>query len=260
MIFLRTCSGLCNRLRTMASGMRLAREFGKKLHVFWRVDSDMNACFTDLFFVPKGMVVNESEPESLFSRFLFNPKNHFATMPEDRDRFLSRALLKRGRGLLVHTDWANFYPTHDYHWLKPLPFIQEHIDEVKAVWGVGLIGLHIRRTDNEMSIRYSPLSLFEDKIRDELRKNPNQRFFLATDDVLTKELLCTEFGDSVLTRDGVAARNMRKGVQDAVIDLYLLASCTKVYGSYYSSFSETAAHIGCIPLEKLTVEGVQCEQ
>lgn len=260
MIFLRTCSGLCNRLRTMASGMRLAREFGKKLHVFWRVDSDMNACFTDLFFVPKGMVVNESEPESLFSRVLFNPKNHFATMPEDRDRFLSRALLKRGRGLLVHTDWANFYPTHDYYWLKPLPFIQEHIDEVKAVLGTGLIGLHIRRTDNEMSIRYSPLSLFEDKIRDVLMKNPNQKFFLATDDVLTKELLCNKFGDSVLTRDSVAARNMRKGVQDAVIDLYSLASCTKVYGSYYSSFSETAAHIGCIPLEKLTVEGVQREQ
>lgn len=99
----------------------------------------MNACFTDLFFVPKGMVVNESEPESLFSRVLFNPKNHFATMPEDRDRFLSRALLKRGRGLLVHTDWANFYPTHDYYWLKPLPFIQEHIDEVKAVLETGLI-------------------------------------------------------------------------------------------------------------------------
>ena len=256
MICIRTCSGLCNRLRTMASGLRLAREFGRHLNVFWRVDSDMNARFTDIFQAPQDMSVYESCPESLVSRVLFNPKNLFATMPDQRDRFLAKALAKKGRGLLMHTDWSNFYPTYDYSWLRLCPDMQVWITELQASFGAGLMGLHIRRTDNDMSIRYSPLSLFEDKIREELKRDPRQRFFLATDDEPTKRILREEFNDAILTREGVAARNMKNGVKDAVADLYLLANCTKLYGSYYSSFSETAAYIGRIPLERLVVKGV----
>lgn len=44
------------------------------------------------------------------------------------------------------------------------------------------VGIHIRRTDMDRSIRYSPDHLFHSKI-DELAKTyPNVRIFLCTDD------------------------------------------------------------------------------
>lgn len=256
MILIRTCSGLCNRLRTMAAGLRLAREFNTKCHVFWRLDREMNARFTDLFELPCDLIVHESEPESLLSRLLFNPRNHIATMPDSRDRYVERALHSKGRGLLAHTDFTDFYSSHDFSWLCPKPKIMACIENAKHALGEHLIGLHIRRTDNAMSIQYSPLSLFEAQIESNLREDPSHRFFLASDDVLTKKILQEKYGGCILTRSNVAARNETNGVLDAVIDLFLLSSCEKIYGSYYSSFSQTAAFIGNIPFEQLIIKGV----
>ena len=256
MILVRTCSGLCNRLRTMASGLRLAREFNKKCHVFWRLDREMNARFTDLFELPHDLIVHESEPESLLSRLLFNPKNHIATMPESRDKYVERALRSKGCGWLAHTDFTDFYPSHDFSWLCPKTKILACIENERQALGEHLIGLHIRRTDNAMSIQYSPLSLFEAQIESNLRRNPDQRFFLASDDALTKRHLKEKYGDCILTRPHVAARNEANGVLDAVIDLFLLSFCEKIYGSYYSSFTQTAAFLGNIPFEQLTIKGV----
>lgn len=256
MILIRTCSGLCNRLRTMAAGLRLAREFNKKCHVFWRLDREMNARFTDLFELPHDLIVHESEPESLLSRLLFNPRNHIATMPESRGKYVERALHYKGSGLLAHTDFTDFYPSHDFSWLCPKTTIKARIEKERHALGERLIGLHIRRTDNAMSIQYSPLSLFEAQIESNLREDPSHRFFLASDDALTKKVLQEKYGSCILTRSHVAARNDANGVLDAVIDLFLLSSCEKIYGSYYSSFTQTAAFIGDVPFEQLTIKGV----
>ena len=42
--------------------------------------------------------------------------------------------------------------------------------------------------------------------------------------------------------------NDPRGIQDAVIDLYSLANCRKLIGSYWSSFSEVAAQLRGIEL------------
>ena len=85
-------------------------------------------------------------------------------------------------------------------------------------------------------------------------ENTRQHFFVATDDGPTKSKLISIFGDRIHTRENVAVREADTGVQDAVIGLFLLASCSRLFGSYYSSFSEVAAQIGRIDLEQLKKE------
>lgn len=47
----------------------------------------------------------------------------------------------------------------------------------------------------------------------------------------------------------MAARQDENGIADAVVDLFILSRTQRLYGSYWSSFSEVAAQIGNIPLE-----------
>ena len=44
---------------------------------------------------------------------------------------------------------------------------------------------------------------------------------------------------------------------DAAVDLMLLAGCSRLYGSYYSSFSEVAAAIGNVPFVQLRGSAVE---
>ena len=56
-----------------------------------------------------------------------------------------------------------------------------------------IIGIHIRRTDNEMSVRYSPTELFIRKIEEEINVNPTQQLYLATDDKTEEKHLLQMF-------------------------------------------------------------------
>ena len=55
-------------------------------------------------------------------------------------------------------------------------------------------------------------------------------------------------------------RNDPIAIRDAVIDLYNLAHCKKIYGSYYSSFSDIAALWGGIEKEVLMTNCTQKQQ
>ena len=114
------------------------------------------------------------------------------------------------------------------------------------------VGLHIRRSDNEMSIKYSPTELFLEAIEKEIESNPSVKFYLATDDSQEEKLITERFGDRICTyRKRSVDRNTEVAIVDAMIDLTNLASCKKIYGSYYSSFSDVAAIWGNIEKEVL---------
>lgn len=111
------------------------------------------------------------------------------------------------------------------------------------------IGLHIRRTDHAGAIEKSPLSLFIEKINEEIALNEETIFFLATDDKETEKELIQLFGQRIrINTEKAFDRDSEKGVQDAFIDVVCLSKTSKIYGSHASSFSETAAKMGGIKL------------
>ena len=72
------------------------------------------------------------------------------------------------------------------------------------------------------------------------------RFFLATDCEETEQQMKRLFGERLITRARETSRGSHQGMRDAVVDLFLLARTKNILGSYYSTFSETAASIGGI--------------
>jgi hypothetical protein len=104
------------------------------------------------------------------------------------------------------------------------------------------IGLHIRRTDNANAVKYSPTSLFFAKVEEELKATPQIKFYLATDDPNEEKTFIDRFGESIIIYQKHSLdRNNPIAIKDALVDLYNLSHCSKIFGSYWSSFSDTAA-------------------
>ena len=73
-------------------------------------------------------------------------------------------------------------------------------------------------------------------------------FYLATDDFAVKNEICRRFGGKVLTLPTPTCRKSLAGIQNAVVDLWCLAHTKRLIGSYWSSFTDTAAELGRIPV------------
>ena len=81
-----------------------------------------------------------------------------------------------------------------------------------------------------------------DVIEKEIANDSAVKFYLATDDLQEEKTISERFGDRIFTyKKRSVDRNTEVGIVDAMIDLTNLASCRKIYGSYYSSFSDVAA-------------------
>lgn len=255
MIYLRPVAGLCNRLRAINSAIALARDTCQPLHVYWRIDQEMNTCFRRLFNVPEDFVLNDAGRESFAARLFYSRYNFVCRNFGSVQKWNCKKIAKVGRPWVI-TSFAPFYDgmSVGYDWLRPIDAIQLKINAFRREYGRDVIAMHIRRTDNEMSRKLSPLSLFEKKIKDHLSDNSRQRFFIASDDNSVKDSLRKQFGTAIVTRDHVARREDANGVEDAVVDLFLLAGCSRLYGSGWSSFSEVAAQIGHIPYLALTIK------
>lgn len=147
--------------------------------------------------------------------------------------------------------YSTEYETMTFHFsdLIAHDFIEHKIDEIDGQFTDYTIGLHIRRTDHAGAIEHSPLSLFINKMKEEIALNNETNFFLATDDKETERELIQLFGERIIINpDKTFNRSSEKGVQDAFIDLSSLSMTKKIYGSHASSFSEMAAKWRSIPL------------
>jgi hypothetical protein len=147
----------------------------------------------------------------------------------------------------------NYFDLEDYTRLfVPKTILQQSIDKLSQKFTRNTIGVHIRATDNEPSKQLSPFSVFITRMEKEICQNPEVTFFVATDEEKYQENLLEKFGkDRILYHEKVFGRNITKGIQDAVIDLFCLSKTSKIYGSYFSSFSEVAGRLGQIPVHIL---------
>ena len=174
----------------------------------------------------------------------------------------------RGQTVLCLASDHNFAPepahdvAHLYHHLQPAPKIQRMVQNymIAQHWSSHQwVCMHIRRTDLSLPFRGArqamldilPLSAYSDRLwkifgeRDEQIMN-GTRVFLATDDPAALEYMQQQFGKSRIVspphRD--TGRAGLAGLESAVMDLTLLSKCPILVGTYYSSYSTTAWHMG----------------
>ncbi len=256
-IVLQPIGGLRNRLRATASAIDLSQELGAKLTVIWNANAECNAQWGDLF-----QPVEQIDQLRQHSKLLLRLKSRICPLlrcqkplPLTKIDDLEEWIATHGKSCRLYIQsFSKFYRPHSesIKLFIPLPHLQQQINFLTQQ---EQIGIHIRRTDNKKSISESPLSLFETMIQEEINRNHEARFFLATDDLETERQLQNRFPNRITVQPNkLLDRNNRVAIQNAVVDLFALSRCKKVWGSYWSSFSVEAARIGGIPLTILKQE------
>lgn len=138
-----------------------------------------------------------------------------------------------------------------YQKFIPTEAIQKRVEQITSKFH-DTIGVHIRRTDHHYAIENSPTQLFMEKISAYLDASEANTVFLCTDDGETKTQLIEKFGEKIIHAEiSSLSRNDPHGIEDAVVDLMCLSKTNKIYGSHFSSFSQTAADIGEIEVEPI---------
>ena len=264
--------GLANRMKAIDSAVALAHETHARLHIIWFKDKGLNCRFDQLFqsLNLEGVTLKEASwmdkliidrPRRknfhlprLFQRVLFDDciyENEATQLFYRNFDFLSWAKEKN----TYIASCVYFYPqtTHPlFSIFQPTETVQEQIKTYTADFNRFTIGIHIRRTDNIASISQSPTELFIERMKEEISKNEDCQFYLATDSEEEKKRLKEIFGERILTLPRAANRNSIAGMQDALVELYVLSRTQKIFGSMQSSYSETAAQISNIRCELLT--------
>ncbi|MDD6797656.1 MAG: hypothetical protein PUE71_05125 [Clostridia bacterium] len=247
MLYLRPDGGLCNRLRAIASSYQLVKENNDQLFVYWSVNNALKCRFENLFNLTAPIKIRNFPiiiGTLAIKSTTFDKRYTNCNTQQEQEQFLSDYKNYNNESYFLST-YSNYYHSTDYTWLKPTDILQDRINQITANFGSHCIGLHIRRTDNTDAIKNSPLELFQNAIEQELSIDPNVKFYLATDDYNTKNILTTSYPNKIIVLNMIAANRIsQQGMQDAIVDLYSLAATDKIYGSYWSSFSEVAADIG----------------
>ncbi|MBR1526257.1 MAG: hypothetical protein IJ640_06310 [Prevotella sp.] len=254
-IFVQPKDGLANRMRTIVGAISLAKKIKCKVTVLWVRDPMLNAKFNDIFAPIPGIKVYEYERNSKFLllhliyirkiiKSYYVDDNWIVNnvRPYKDDTFISQLA---GHNVLIHSCY-DIIRAGDYSIFKLSKKMTDRIMP-EVITDKNIIGIHIRRTDNLKSIKYSPTNLFIDKMKEELSNNSDTKFYLATDDPNEEKELKDRFKTHILTYTKTSLnRNNPNAIYDAVIDLYHLSQCKKLYASYWSSFSDIAALWGNI--------------
>lgn len=258
MIYLTPEGGLCNRMRSMASLQLLAERSGQTLRVDWWRTDDMNCSFGELFQTAQ-LPFQVRELNAVGAR---GPWVKAAMRVGERLRALAgqgvldtaasaklvdqEAALRQwaGRGHpRIRTNSKLIDAPGLYARFKPAPALQAVIDGY-ATRLRRSVAVHIRRSDNLKAADFSPTARFIELMHEARAADPEVLFFIATDSPETYAELQAIFGAAVYEHAKTTLeRNDPRAIHDAVVDLYCLAGCQRLLGSYWSSFTDTAWEI-----------------
>lgn len=259
-IHLAPIGGLGNRMRTISSVYNHCRQNGIELIIHWFKEHKkygFNASFYSLFRpIPTLKIIDCNRLDFFtynlpFKYNLYIPRiidlvsgrNSMYNLTSDA---LSKLTFDKSITIVTGSQQGDLYPLSQL--FKPTEKIQKEIDQMSLCFGENVIGCHIRRTDNTISIKAASVEKFETRLDTLFDVDKNVKVFLCTDDTNVKNSLVAKYGDRIITYHSVLDRNSTKGITDAVIELWLLSKTKEIYGSYWSSFSEIAAQMGRVKL------------
>ncbi|MDP4276805.1 MAG: hypothetical protein Q8914_04135 [Bacteroidota bacterium] len=253
--------GLCNRMRAMASGVSMAEHLDGTITVCWEKNKDCLADFGELFlpvdiervnvksFGRSDWYLRFSRKRNLYVPGLVRSMLFDSQLTGTAERF-DDAVYEQVKGQKIYAisgySLTRHFPLTEL--FRPVPELQTRINWLKSQFDSHVIGIHIRRGDNLQSIKRNSVDDYVRFMETELIERPKTRFYLATDSPEIKQQLTARFLDRIIAIDAVLDRNALQGMKDAVVDLWCLASCNRLAGSYYSSYSELAAEMGGIEL------------
>lgn len=248
--------GLCNRMRVVASALNFVRSHaGVHCRVLWRRNSDCGAWFDELF-------EPIDEPRFAVVRARLSQTPAWARWGLLCGRRVAFNFNRSGTDSLAAlcASSPRFYVASCYQLcsyaslpmrqvFRPLPFLNERIEALCARFARPVAGLHVRRGDHSASMAHSPTAAFSSLLELIHKEGRFKTVYLATDDARLRQSFVQRYGSFIATQPyDLSARGTIKGMYQAVIDLFVLAHADHVFGSWGSSFSDTAAELFGRPL------------
>lgn len=257
-------AGLGNRLYNVLSGLYYASEYNTKLHLFWERATCCNVAFKDMFEVPDNTKVHSLYKLGYKNRYVFgsicskiflniveknvlfkNPKqlsDAYKGFGEEEIRKIidssDKCLLRSNEPLC---DMEHLEMVVDQ--IKPAKQIRDRVEEIMGPYmNKRVIGIHVRRTDHELSIDYSPIEGFKNLMDS---YGADVWFYFASDD----KKLVEEFSEKYniiphISFSNTISRNSADGMKDAFVEMLCLSKCERIFGSYESTYPRMAALIG----------------
>lgn len=265
MITIKPYGGLGNRIRSVDSAIALAECTGKKVKVIWDANEELNCPFSELFELSDKFELKEIStnyfPRKVNEKFSILLHKLSINYPFSYDSVLHESDISRLKSehynfcdqkhfkkIYININGRFLLPEEPYKFFKPVKSIEARVDELSKSFNSHTIGIHIRRTDNQMAIINSPLERFFELMADEKSRNEKVKFYLATDSPESEKKITDRFPGDVIMIQKELRRDKEEGIKDALIDLLCLSRTSKIIGSFWSSFSEVAAEMGKIPL------------
>lgn len=268
MIYFEVHAGLCNRLRGMASAYAFAKDTNQKLTVIWESDVNCNCKFDTLFNLSADIPVKVINLDCMGNGIMKKAEHQINKCRKLYMKFKSDTVIELReipnaselKELKENSiNGKNLYLKSCHDWYKcdnPFDIFKLQSNVKKRVDGLiqecrktehKCVGVHIRRTDHQDCIANSPTSAFIKAMEEE----PDDTvFYIASDDELERKNLEKKFGKERIKYNNMAdlSRGTIQGMEDAVVDLYVLAGMDKILGSEGSSFTDMAAMINGTPI------------
>jgi len=261
-LIIQPLGGLANKIRNITSTRVLSKYMGYSHEITTWVEDDSAPGFDTIYKLTNGFQISLNKPEDFTTIKPLNTPFDIDELKKNNNIFMRGHNIVKPK-LIDGNEWIKEYQ-------KTLNEL-ELKDEIKLLIPElpnDCIGVQIRRTDNVESIENS---LLEDFIRT-IKNTPNP-IFLCTDDKKIEEQIKTMFGDQIIINekkgwdnDKIIHWDQREwyindiskypytkeeqttSLIEAVIDFYTLSKTSKIYGSYWSSYSEEASKINNIEL------------
>jgi len=209
--------GLNNKLQVLLSYLYKANKENKKLKIMWHIYSECPERFDKLF-------------QPIDNVEIIYVKNDIKSIENDYN---------------VYNEENKIYIKKNYYsLLKPLPEIQNDINNVKEKLGNNYIACHIRRTDALTHHTYKKYTKQDDEYIDFINQYPNEyNIYIATDCRDTQQKFIDLYGDRLIYKKIENNTNLRQtSLQDAVVDMYVCAGATYFMRSH-STFSNTIEYL-----------------
>lgn len=256
--------GFGNRMRAIASAYSIAKETNRKLIINWIPDCHCDCNFDDIIINIKELeieVVNKTVKFDNIDAYNYMEIEEGTYKNEYINTNSTKIIYVKSNCILNNEySWTNF---HDFFKkIKYVPQINKLIDSIQID---NYIGMHIRMdagkeyqnleadkgtnwTKEEKKLMYkwrtiSHIDNFINQINFVLHKNPEQKFYIATDRKENYEKLINIYGKDKIKF--LKRNNFDRSLEQlyyTVADIVLLSRCKQFYGSYWSSFSELVTY------------------
>lgn len=270
-IILNAIGGLGNRIKTILAARQLSSLTQRELKVVWHTDAGCNATVKQLFdtsafdfetispdnfeYMLKYEIPRKKNLylSAIYQGSMFCFRDGKNSLPEDIVGQSIQQIKESNKNVFIATSimFLPFPPADCRTVFHPSLKVKKLLSDSFSVDDTDhMVGVHIRRTDHIQAIRNSPMNLFIEQMDRTLEHDNQTLFYIASDDEKCKHEIISRFGSSrIITNHHKADRSTPQGIIEAWCEMLTLAKCRMIYGSFNSTFSETAAMIGGKNLE-----------